>query len=213
MKRLAAAFVLFAAASVAAQESGDAVLAQQRLAMLLRETTKLYEAGQYQAALQRLDTVQGPSAQDLSVLNLRGAILTKVGEYNQAGELFRNILAANPDYFPAAFNLGELLFMQGQYEPALESFQSMLGRDPRNELLRFKIALCQLILNRDEDAKKTAAGLIPAGSTPAWYYAQAIFARKAGDEKKARKNLSAARSIYRESGCQLFDESIANVKF
>ncbi|MBU3664701.1 MAG: tetratricopeptide repeat protein [Chthoniobacterales bacterium] len=213
MKRLAAALVLFAAASVAAQETGNAVLQQQRLAMVLRETTKLYEAGQYQAALQRLDTVQGAAAKDLAVLNLRGAILSKTGDYSQAGELFRSILAANPDYFPAAFNLGELLFMQGQYEPALESFQTMLARDPRNELLRFKTALCQLVLNRDEDAKKTAAGLVPTGSTPAWYYAQAVFARKAGDESRARKNLSAAKSIYRDSGCQLFDESIATVKF
>jgi len=53
---------------------------------------------------------------------------------------------------------------------------------------------------------------IPAGSTPAWYYAQAILARQADDEKTAPKHLTAARQIY-PPACQLFDESITTVKF
>jgi hypothetical protein len=89
----------------------------------------------------------------------------------------------------------------------------MRRRDPRNELVRFKILVCQLKLDRDDDAKKIAAGLIPAGSTPAWYYAQAMIARKSGDEKTARKHLQAARSIYLDPGCKLFEESIEQVKF
>jgi hypothetical protein len=40
-----------------------------------------------------------------------------------------------------------------------------------------------------------------------------MIARKAGDEKTAKKHLQAARSIYLDAGCKLFDESIAPVKF
>jgi hypothetical protein len=40
-----------------------------------------------------------------------------------------------------------------------------------------------------------------------------MIARKAGDEKTARKHLQAARSIYLDPGCKLFEESIEQVKF
>jgi hypothetical protein len=92
-------------------------------------------------------------------------------------------------------------------------FEDMRRREPRNGLVRFKILLCQLLLGQDEEAQKTARSLVPAGSTPAWYYAQAMLARKAGDEASARKHLDAAKAIYESEGCKLFDESIAPVKF
>jgi len=191
----------------------DPLILQRRLAMVLRQSTKLYEAGEYQAALDRLATFQGPAANDLSFLNLRGAILTKLSQYDEARRLFQSILATDPNYFPAAFNLGEVQFIAGDYESALDSFQRMRRRDPRNELVRFKILLCFLALGRDNEAQKIAAGLIPAGSTPAWYYAQAVLARKAGDQKLAQKHLTAARSIYQDANCKLFDESLQTAKF
>jgi tetratricopeptide (TPR) repeat protein len=220
MKHAAAGLLLFAAAlgPALAQEQPparpeDPLLMQRRLAMVLRQSTKHYEAEQYQAALDRLNVLQGPAAQDLSVLNLRGAILTKMGRYQEALDLFNAILATDRNYFPAAFNLGEVQFLSGDIAGALETFQSMRRRDPRNELVRFKIIVCLLKLNRDDQAKGIADGLVPAGGTPAWYYAQAMIARKAGDEKTAQKHLNAARSIYLDTGCKLFDESIAPVKF
>lgn len=217
MNRLAAALLLAllspAAAEQTAPDPADPLLMQRRLAMVLRQSTQHYEAGEYQAALDRLAALQGPAGQDLSVLNLRGAILTKLGQYDEATGLFRSILATDTDYFPAAFNLGEVEFLRGNYAGALEVFQGMRRRDPRNELVRFKVFLCQLLLGQEEDAQKMAKGLIPAGSTPAWYYAQAMIARKAGDEKTAGKHLAVARAIYTESGCRLFDESVAPVKF
>lgn len=181
--------------------------------MVLRQSTKHYEAGEYQVALDRLGALTGPAAQDLSVLNLRGAIFTKLGQYDEARGIFNAILATDPNYFPAAFNLGEVQFVAGDYEGSLETFQRIRRRDPRNELVRFKILVCLLLLNRDDEARKIAQGLIPAGSTPAWYYAQAMLARQAGDEKLANKHLTAARSIYQDAGCKLFDESIQTVKF
>jgi predicted Zn-dependent protease len=109
--------------------------------------------------------------------------------------------------------LGEVEFLRGDYPTALETFQRMRRRDPRNELLRFKVFLCELLLDRDEAAREIASGLIPSGNTPAWYYAQAMLARKSGDGNSAARHLAAARSIYLDSGCKLFDDSIERVGF
>jgi tetratricopeptide (TPR) repeat protein len=202
---------------VSAQEQApraeDPLLMQRRLATVLRQSTKHYEAGEYQAALDRLAVLQGTAAQDLSALNLRGAILTKLGRHEEAQELFNAILGTDPNYFPAAFNSGEVQFQAGDYQGSLDTFERMHRRDPRNEVLRFKVFLCLLVLGRESEAQSMARGLVPAGSTPAWYYAQAMIARRAGDEAAARKHLKAARSIYLERNCKLFDESIEPVKF
>jgi len=218
MKPAAALLLLTCLVTVgAAQDPGpaadDPLLQQRRLAMVLRQSTKHYEAGEYQVALERLGSLPENMARDLSALNLRGAILTKLGRYDEARQIFDSILLTDPNYFPAAFNLGEVQFVKGDYAGALRTFQQIQRRDPRNELVRFKVLLCHLQLGEDEPAQRIASGFIPAGSTPAWYYAQAMLARRAGDQARASRHLTVARSIYEEAGCRLFDESIRNIKW
>lgn len=204
--------LLLPCATLQAQEApaGDPLIAQQRLAAVLRQATSDYDRGDFQNAIARLDSLGGAAANDLSVLNLRAAALTKAGQYEQAARIFQEIAKANPDYFPAAFNAAEVQFLAGNREGALETFRRLRQRDPRNELLRFKVFLCQFVLGRQEEAVKTAKAMQPTGSTPSWYYAQALMARQAGDEAKSRETLRAARSLYGEDSCRLFDESLAS---
>jgi tetratricopeptide (TPR) repeat protein len=220
MNRAAAGllFLWFAFALVAAQETNvppatDPLLQQRRLATVLRQATKYYEAGEYQAALDRLDAWSGASGQDLGVLNLRGAIFTKLQRYEEAGALFSAILTTDPNFFPAAFNLGHIKFVSGDHAGALQIFQNLVRQDPGNALASFRTLLCLQALGRDDEAGEIADRLSPVGSTPAWYYAQAMIARKAGDEATAQKHLSAALSIYQDAGCKFFDETIETVKF
>jgi Putative Zn-dependent protease, contains TPR repeats len=210
--------IVFASAPVSGEQAtdpptNDPLLLQRRVATVLRQSTKYYEADDFQAALDRLATLQGASGQDLSVLNLRGAILAKLERYDEAREIFTAILTADPNYSPAVFNLGHVKFVAADYEGARQIFQSIPREDPSNALANFRVLLCLQALGRDAEAGKIADGLSPVGRTPAWYYAQAMIARKAGDEATARKHLGVARSIYQASGCKFFDETIETVKF
>ena len=211
------ALLCVAGASFGQVEGGDAapdpLVLQRRLALVLRQVSQLYEAGDYRGAIRRLDDLQGGAAQDLSARNLRGAILTKLGDYNQAQQVFQAILSADPSYFPAAFNMAEVQYMQGDYASAMAAFTELRNRDPRNELVRFKVFLCHLLLGQTDEARGIAAGFIPAGSTPAWYYAQAMIAKKNGDGRAADKHIKAAREIYGSGGCKLFDESLVFARF
>jgi tetratricopeptide (TPR) repeat protein len=220
MNRAAAGllFLFLAVEPVVAQKNtvpptNDPLLLQRRMAMVLRQATKYFEAGEYQAALDRLGALQGEPGQDLGVLNLRGAILTKLQRYDEARELFSAILTTDPNFFPAAFNLGHIKFVSGDHAGALQIFQNLVRQDPGNALASFRTLLCLQALGRDDEAGEIADRLSPVGSTPAWYYAQAMIARKAGDEAAARKHLGVARSIYQDAGCKFFDETIETVKF
>lgn len=214
MKR-GVALLLLQCAVVFAQDTGsaDPLLAQRRLAGILRQATAEYDRGEYRAVIDRLGALDGGASTDLSVLNLRAAALTKSGDYEQAMRIFGEILRAKPDYFPAAYNAAEVRFLAGDREGALEAFRQLRRRDPGNELLRFKVFLCLVALGRDEEAAKTARAMQPAGLTPSWYYAQAVTARSRGDTATADKHLKAARAIYGADGCRLYDESLTSVKF
>lgn len=209
MRRAAAGLVLFAlAAAQAPAQPADPLVAQRRVAFVLRQATQHYEAGEYQAALDRLDALPEAAAADPATRNLRGAVLTKLGDHDGAAAIFAGILEADPGYFPAAYNRAEVLATRGDHEAALAAFTELAARDPRNELLRFKVVLCEVKLGRAEDAAKSAAKLIPAGATPAWYYAQAVLARAAGDGRTADRHLDAGRAIYGEEACRIFEESL-----
>ena len=191
--------------------TNGSLLEQQRLDAGLRQATGDYDRGDFQGALKRLDALGAAVAGgDIAVLNLRAAALTKTGKYEEAARIFGQILQAKADYFPAAFNAGEVQFLSGDREGALETFRRLRQRDPQNELLRFKVFLCQTALGRSEEAAKTAGAMQSSGSTPSWYYARAVIARSAGDESRAREHLQAARVLYGEDRCRLFDESLAS---
>ena len=207
--KLVPVLVLLQCASLLAQEAAtDPLVMQRRLANLLRQATAAYEGDDFQGALDLLGSAKGAAAADLSVLNLRAAALTRLGQYKEATEIFTGILRAKPDYFPALFNVAEVKFMSGDREGALEAFRQLRRRDRRNELLRFKIYICLISLGREEDAARTVGAMTPAGITPAWYYAQAVSARRQGDEPKAREYLHTAYALYGKEGCDLYDDAL-----
>lgn len=189
------------------------LLEQHRLTAMLRRAQQLYDDEQYQESLACLNSITGSAAQDPGVRNMQGTILTKLGNYDQARQIFQGILETTPTFAPAVYNLGEVQFVQGNYEGALASFVEMNRQDPRNELVRFKLVLIHLLLGHQADAEQLAASLIPTGSTPAWYYTQAALAKKRGETGEEKKNITVAQEIYGKKACKDFDAAIHAVKF
>lgn len=170
-----------------------------------------FDAKKYDAALEKLRRVDAKMPDDAFVQNLLGAAFTKKKEYATAQRYFDKALEKQPDFFPAKFNVGELLFLQRQYAEALKYFQQMQARDPQNELLQFKTFLCQLQLGNKEDAAKALKGIKYPGDTPAWYYGQAAWASKNGDNKKALEYVTGAHYIFGPKTA-LFDETFDDLE-
>jgi tetratricopeptide (TPR) repeat protein len=169
-----------------------------------------FEKKDYDKALAVLEEALKEKPGDPMILNMIGAAYTKKQEYAKAKEFFEKSLAANPEFFPAVFNVGELLFLQKQYPQALGYFTDMLRSAPGNELLQFKVVLCLLLTDQQEDAAKLAKRIRVPGEGPAWYYAQAAVAIKAGNPGQAASYLDSARALF-EKGTALYDETFVDL--
>jgi len=169
-----------------------------------------FDARRYDAALEKLLEVEKKFPGNPANLNLLGAAYTKKKDYAKAQTYFEETLAKEPKFFPALFNIGELLFLQRRYAESAAYFENMLNADPRNELLQFKVFLSQLQVGETEKAKKSLDRIKYPSDTPAWYYAQAAWESKRGDNKKAREYLTGARYIFGPKTA-LFDETFEDL--
>lgn len=196
------------AAFVQAQTAPPSISRENKA--LIQASLVDFDAKKYDLALQKLQTVEKSLPGDPFILNLLGAAYTKKKDYATAQGYFEQALSKQPDFFPAKFNLGELLFLQRRYAEALQYFGNMQQMDPRNELLQFKIFLCELQLG-DKDAATAILKTIKYPSdTPAWYYAQAAWESKNGNNKKALEYVIGAKNIFGLKTA-LFDETFEDL--
>ena len=178
--------------------------------ILLQSALADFDAKKYDDALKKLQDLDTKLPDDAFVQNLLGAAYTKKKDYETAQKYFGKSLQKQPDFFPAKFNVGELLFLQRRYAEALDFFEKMLAKDPRNELLQFKVFLCELQLGNKEEAAKLLKGIKYPGDTPAWYYGQAAWESKNGNNKKALEYLAGAHYIFGPKTA-LFDETFEDL--
>jgi tetratricopeptide (TPR) repeat protein len=166
----------------------------------------------YDSAISRIDSIKAEGEDAAFLTNLRGAAYTKKQDYAEARRNFEKALELSPGMFAAHFNLGEVDFLQGNYQPALTKFQAMLEADPRNELLQFKVFMSYLLMGDDRLAKRALARIRYPGDTPAWYYANAAYEHKQGNKAKTSEYLSGARYIF-SGKTEIFDETFADLDF
>lgn len=178
--------------------------------LLVDEAVADLQEKDFDAALRKLLEAEKSDPGSAVVLNLLGAAYTKKKDYATARSYFEKSLAHQPSFFPPAFNLGELLFLEGRYPQALDAFSRLLAADPDNELLQFKVVLCLMLADRDDEAEKLLRRMRFPGQGPAWYYAQAAFQMNEGHRRQARELLTCAQVIFPKE-TSLYDETFDNL--
>lgn len=196
------------AATVQAQSQAPAV--DKKTREMIQSSLRDFDAKKYDDALVKLTEANKNYPDDVFIMNLLGAAYVKKKEFDTALKYFQAALAKQPDFFPALFNVGEVDFLRRSYATALDHFKGMLAKNPGNELLQFKVLLCELELGNMDAAAKTLAAMKFPGDTPAWYYAQAAMETKKGNKDKAREYVSGARYIFGPRTL-LFDETFEDL--
>jgi len=203
------AAVLFSTSAAVAQFSTPD--AEEAKNMAIERVLADYEAQKYDEALERLLALKDRHPSDPLILNLMGSVYTKKQNYQKAEKAFRQALDLEPGFFPAAFNLGELLFLQQKYPLARQYYQTMRATDHRHELLQFKVALCDILSGETERAKKVMNAIKYPGDSPAWYYAHAALEHNQGTTAKAREYIRGAKFVYGPEKTALFDETFQTI--
>ncbi|MFQ3670875.1 MAG: tetratricopeptide repeat protein, partial [Verrucomicrobiia bacterium] len=150
-----------------------------------QQAAQAFANGNLDEALKRLDEADQIEPNVAHGFNLRGAILTRKQDFDQAEAMFRKTLEIDPGMNLALFNLGEVAFLRKDYAEARKRFQRFLEKNGSNDLGEFKVFLCDLMGGNPEAAKKAARAFPLSPSTPLRYYALAAVAFKEGNEDEA----------------------------
>jgi tetratricopeptide (TPR) repeat protein len=204
VKHLLPVLLLFAALTPLWSQVDDAL--RQQVETIIKD----FDRKDYEAVIAGVESIDATDENAAFLENLRGAAHTKMKDYPAAKAAFEKALELSPGMFAANFNLGELLFLQKEYEPALTWFRRMLINDPRNELLQFKVFLCYLQMGDESEAEKALDAIRYPGDTPAWYYARAAWEFSQDNKNRARDYLAGARYIFPER-TEIFDETFMDL--
>jgi tetratricopeptide (TPR) repeat protein len=177
----------------------------------LDRATAAFNAGKYQEAEKLLDAAQRENPKQPAILNLRGAILTKQKAYDQAEEQYNAALALDPKYYPAMLNLAEMDLLRGKYPESQERYRELQKIDPDSELIEFKLVLCAVLAGESARADSLVVRMKFPGKTPAYYYARAAIALKAGQKQNAQTYFSNVKKYYSDDECAYFDQSLKDL--
>lgn len=81
--------------------------------------------------------------------------------------MLREVVAENPDFEPAVFNLGMLSMRSNQFAKAVERFKHVLKNNPQNEQASFYLGLSYARLGRNAEANETLQSLLKTTKDPA----------------------------------------------
>jgi tetratricopeptide (TPR) repeat protein len=181
---------------------------EDRYQDLVNAAMEEFQKNNYEAALEKIKVAAEIYPRDPFILNLKGAIYTKLKNWEEARRFFNRALNEDPNFFPARYNLGEILFLEGDKVEALRYFEALNDIYRGNDLIQFKLVLLFLLNEKDVDARRIAERIRFPGNTPAWYFAQAALAFSDGNRREGRRILNSARELFSEEQIALFQESL-----
>jgi len=170
-----------------------------------------FQARRYDAVLEKLDRIERRAPPDVELLNFRGAVFAEQQRFEEAREQFKKALAIDAKAFWPRYNLAEVDFMERRYDLARSGFWRMLADFPQNDLVQFKVILCDLM--RD-DFPRARAGLqqmkFPCDSA-AYYFAHAAWEVAHGNSEGAHRWISEAGSVFGDRVSPVLVESLSQL--
>jgi tetratricopeptide (TPR) repeat protein len=116
------------------------------------------EIGQQEAGLIAAVNKATTTAAKSKALNSLAVLHSRFGLYDQAIKELEQVLAKN-EYVPSLINLGNIYFVQGDDEKALEFYNRAQVRDPKNPVVLLCVARTNHALENYSLAKKAYAAL------------------------------------------------------
>lgn len=185
-------------------------LSQKEIQGLIDVALKDFDAKAYAKALENLKKAEKADPNSPFIMNVIGATYTKMADYGNAKVAYEKAISLQPDFFPAAYNMAELLFLEKKYAEAYDAFTTLLARNPERELLQFKVFLCLLFLDRKDGAQRLLKQMRLPGEDPAAYYAKAAWEYDHGNKPKFAEYVKTARILFPDK-TTIYDETFRDL--
>ena len=176
-----------------------------------------FNANNYPQALKELDAIDARQPDLAESQNLRGVILMRQAEYDQAEVALQKALATDPKFWNARFNLAEIPFLRKDWAEARKRFDALLQGNAAElqgeaaQLIQYKILLTYLLQGNENMVDSILAKFELSPDTPAANYSHAAIALQHKNEKEAKDLLATAEKNFSPQLNKLFAESLYEV--
>lgn len=143
------------------------------------------------------------------VVNLRGVILLRQKQYEEAAAQFQRALASDPKFFPAKLNLVDADLLLKRFDAARTALTELQQVDPKSELVQFKLALSFVLADEPSRAQIVIDQMQLPGQTPAYYYARAGLLLRQGKATEAENYFATVKKYYTTGQCAYFARALA----
>ncbi len=176
-----------------------------------------FDAGKFPEALKQLDAIDARQPDLAASKNLRGVILMRQGNYDQAEAALTEAARIDPKFWNARFNLAEIPFLKKDWVEARKRFEQLLSTGQSDlakeasQLIQYKILLTYLMEGNSNMVDSILAKLELSPDTPAVDYVKAAVALQQKNETEAKDWISVAEKNYSPQLNKLFAESLYEV--
>jgi tetratricopeptide (TPR) repeat protein len=176
-----------------------------------------FSAANYDQALKELDAIDARQPDLAESQNLRGVILMRQAQYDQAEAALQKALATDPKFWNARFNLAEIPFLRKDWAEARKRFEGLLQSGTSElqgdaaQLIQYKILLTYLLEGKENMVDSIMAKFELTPDTPAVTYSNAAVAFQHKKEQEAKDLIAAAEKKFSPALNKLFAESLYEV--
>ena len=178
---------------------------------------RAFDAGKFPEALKQLDAIDARQPDLAASKNLRGVILMRQGNYDQAEAALTEAARIDPKFWNARFNMAEIPFLKKDWAEARKRFEQLLSTGQSDlakeasQLIQYKILLTYLMEGKTNMVDSILAKLELSPDTPAVDYVKAAVALQQKNQAEAKDWISAAEKNYSPQLNKLFVESLYEV--
>jgi tetratricopeptide (TPR) repeat protein len=205
---------LFAADSFGAENVAPT---KAELEEMYNAAFRAFDSNKFAEALKQLDAIDARQPDLAASKNLRGVILMRQGNYDQAQAALQDASRIDPKFWNARFNMAEIPFLKKDWAEARNRFEQLLSSGESDlakeasQLIQYKILLTYLLEGKDNMVDSIQAKLELSPDTPAVNYVKAAVALQKKNQKEAKDWISAAEKNFSPQLNKLFVESLYEV--
>jgi tetratricopeptide (TPR) repeat protein len=166
----------------------------------------------YPAAWKNLEELRLVWKNDARLYQAEGALhMVDTRDYSLARESFQKALEISPRDPVLNFNLAEAEFNLGNYKKASELYKTVFPDLKDNELIPFRLYVCERIGGESEKAEKLYQKFEPRFQSPSWFYIRIFDAIKEGNMNEVESLRKAAKILHGDK-VNVFEKTLQNLE-